>query len=235
MELKELVPEVLRVPGSPQREARRVRGSWRDYLDPAGACHVPTTDLEDYDDGEEEEEDAVVNSGDFEPFSDTCGECEGESDMEGLDLTLFEPAPPAPEEENPGDPCCPRCCMQCVREALMERPGMLPATLYVLTPFDITGESDLPSQAYLTGDSTVALGIDEFTRLSQNLSMSEEQPRARDHFWVAHWLPTSPSPGIGQAVHDYQESVFRGRVGHQGTSTYGRGVQHLVIHSDMSS
>lgn len=32
------------------------------------------------------EEDAV-NSGNFEPLSDSCGE----SDMEGLDLSLFEP------------------------------------------------------------------------------------------------------------------------------------------------
>ena len=109
--------EVLRVPGSPQREVRKVRGSWRDYLDPGVML------------SEEEDEDGCVVSAeaDFEPFSDTCGEGD-ESDLEGLDLTLFEPA---------GSPAsgCPHCCREVAR-----RHGALPGTLYILTTIPPNGK-----------------------------------------------------------------------------------------------
>lgn len=75
--------EVLRRPGSPQLEAQRVRGSWRDYLEPIDPADI----IECADDSSPNE------LGEFEPFSDTCGEFEDESEEElnGLDLALFEP------------------------------------------------------------------------------------------------------------------------------------------------
>ncbi|XP_069688232.1 uncharacterized protein [Periplaneta americana] len=121
--------EVLRVPGSPQREARRVRGSWRDYLDPETST-TPPPQPPALSEEEEEDDDAccvVSAEADFEPFSDTCGEGE-ESDLEGLDLTLFEPA--AAVGGIP--PCCPQCCGHCARE-LARRNGAFPGTLYLLT------------------------------------------------------------------------------------------------------
>lgn len=98
--------EAVRRPGSPQLEVTKVRGSWRDYLDPVEYSDVEvesqaTEDFEltenglGYDDDDDDE--VLIESGDFEPFSDTCGECENDgdetdTDMDGLDLTLFEPA-----------------------------------------------------------------------------------------------------------------------------------------------
>lgn len=88
--------EVLRRPGSPQLEAQRVRGSWRDYLDP-----VEPSELADGTD-----EGSPHELGDFEPFSDTCGEYEDEDteeELEGLDLALFEPG------GYRRGPCCCSC------------------------------------------------------------------------------------------------------------------------------
>jgi len=81
------VVEVLRRPGSPQLNAHRVRGSWRDYLDPLEAPEV----AEGTDESSPHE-----FGGDFEPFSDTCGELEDDEsdddvDFQQLDLALFEP------------------------------------------------------------------------------------------------------------------------------------------------
>jgi hypothetical protein len=121
--------EVLRVPGSPQRDALRVRGSWRDYLDP-GASTTPPSQPSTFSEEEDDDDDAccvVSAEADFEPFSDTCGEGD-ESDLEGLDLTLFEPASAADGIA----PCCPQCCGHCARE-VARRNGALPGTLYILT------------------------------------------------------------------------------------------------------
>lgn len=122
--------EVLRVPGSPQRDALRVRGSWRDYLDP-GSSTTPPPQPPTLSEEEDDDDDAcciVSAEADFEPFSDTCGEGD-ESDLEGLDLTLFEPASAA----NGIGPCCSQCCGHCARE-VARRNGALPGTLYILTP-----------------------------------------------------------------------------------------------------
>lgn len=121
--------EVLRVPGSPQLDARRVRGSWRDYLDPASTPppQPPTLSEEEEDDDDDDACCVVSAEADFEPFSDTCGEGD-ESDLEGLDLTLFEPAAAASVIA----PCCPQCCGHCARE-VARRNGALPGTLYILT------------------------------------------------------------------------------------------------------
>lgn len=90
--------EAIRRPGSPQLEVTKVRGSWRDYLDPIDYSDIDEIDSEsiEYDRYDYDDEDFVLDGCDFEPFSDTCGECENEgdetdTDMEGLDLTLFEP------------------------------------------------------------------------------------------------------------------------------------------------
>ncbi|XP_023708740.1 probable Ras GTPase-activating protein isoform X4 [Cryptotermes secundus] len=122
--------EVLRVPGSPQRDALRVHGSWRDYLDP-GSSTTPPPQPPTLSEEEDEDDDAcciVSAEADFEPFSDTCGEGD-ESDLEGLDLTLFEPASAADGIA----PCCSQCCGHCARE-VARRNGALPGTLYILTP-----------------------------------------------------------------------------------------------------
>lgn len=68
--------------------AARVRGTcWRDYLDP-GLCDSEDDEEEDDNyDGYEDDDDIIDDDGSFEEFSDTCAE----SDMEGLDFTLFEP------------------------------------------------------------------------------------------------------------------------------------------------
>lgn len=61
---------MLRVPGSPQPDVKRVRGSWRDYLDPVpGDWDSCPTDSEE----------------EFEPFS--------EDELSDMDLALFEPGP----------------------------------------------------------------------------------------------------------------------------------------------
>ncbi|KAJ9574040.1 hypothetical protein L9F63_008566, partial [Diploptera punctata] len=85
----------------------------------------------------EEEEDVVSTEVDFEPFSDTCGEGD-ESDLEGLDLTLFEPATGSAAGRLV--PCCPHCCGHCATE-VARRNGALPGTLYLLTspPEQVSG------------------------------------------------------------------------------------------------
>lgn len=104
--------EAIRRPGSPQLEVTKVRGSWRDYLDPIDYSEEEDVDYDligcghfGYDDGE-----IGVDGFEFEPFSDTCGECENEgedsdTDMEGLDLTLFEPVR--------SSEMCKQCCCPC--------------------------------------------------------------------------------------------------------------------------
>ena len=119
----------MRVPGSPQRDARKVRGSWRDYLDPDSTT-PPTPQPPIHSEDDDDDDDAcciVTTEADFEPFSDTCGEGD-ESDLEGLDLTLFEPAAVA----SGISPCCPQCCGHCARE-VARRNGAFPGTLYMLT------------------------------------------------------------------------------------------------------
>jgi hypothetical protein len=136
--------EVLRVPGSPQRDVRRVRGSWRDYLDPGTSTtpppQQPTLSEEEEDDDDDDACCVVSAEADFEPFSDTCGEGD-ESDLEGLDLTLFEPAAAA----NGIAPCCPQCCGHCARE-VAHRNGALPGTLYILTPLQGSVTGKCPQQ-----------------------------------------------------------------------------------------
>lgn len=113
--------EAIRRPGSPQLEVTKVRGSWRDYLDPVeySDLDVDSQLAEDFDLGEQDyydyeydDDELIVESGEFEPFSDTCGEYENDgdetdTDMEGLDLALFEPAG---EEDRRR---CRRCCCSC--------------------------------------------------------------------------------------------------------------------------
>lgn len=117
--------EILRVPGSPQRDARKVRGSWRDYLDPDSTTPPhPQPSIHSEDDDDDDDACCIVSTeADFEPFSDTCGEGD-ESDLEGLDLTLFEPA----ATPNGISLCCPQCYGHGARN------GALPGTLYMLTP-----------------------------------------------------------------------------------------------------
>ncbi|XP_054273191.1 ras GTPase-activating protein raskol isoform X2 [Macrosteles quadrilineatus] len=74
--------EVLRKPGSPQPEARKVRGSWRDYLDP----------------GPPDWENSLSDSSEFEPFS--------EDELSDMDLTLFEPV------AHECSLCCDECSKQ---------------------------------------------------------------------------------------------------------------------------
>lgn len=64
--------EVLRVPGNPQPEAQKVRGSWRDYLDPTPPDWTDTDCR------------CLTDSSEFEPFSD--------DELSDMDLALFEPA-----------------------------------------------------------------------------------------------------------------------------------------------
>lgn len=106
--------EAIRRPGSPQLDVTKVRGSWRDYLDPVdySDVDVESQTTEDFELNENgfmgyDDEEILTENGDFEPFSDTCGECENEgdetdTDMEGLDLALFEPANDLRR--------CKRCC-----------------------------------------------------------------------------------------------------------------------------
>ncbi|KAL0275728.1 UNVERIFIED_CONTAM: hypothetical protein PYX00_003500 [Menopon gallinae] len=101
--------EAIRRPGSPQLEVTKVRGSWRDYLDPVeySDLDVDSQLAEDFDLGEHEYYD-------YEYDDDTCGECENDgdetdTDMEGLDLALFEPA------GDGGRRRCRRCCCSCLR------------------------------------------------------------------------------------------------------------------------
>ncbi|XP_060834528.1 ras GTPase-activating protein raskol-like isoform X2 [Rhopalosiphum padi] len=76
--------EELRVPGSPQPYARRVRGSWRDYLDPpddgVDLVHDPyvydeSYDDEDDDDVDDEEEDSYDDSYDDDDDRDEDCSC----------------------------------------------------------------------------------------------------------------------------------------------------------------
>lgn len=138
------------MPGSPQRDARRVRGSWRDYLDPGSTTSStpppqPPILSEEEDDDDDDACCVVSAEADFEPFSDTCGEGD-ESDLEGLDLTLFEPAVAASVIA----PCCPQCCGHCARE-VARRNGALPGTLYILTPVQGAANGKHPQQKTLQG------------------------------------------------------------------------------------
>lgn len=105
--------EVLRVPGSPQPEAKRVRGSWRDYLDP----------------GPPDWENSLSDSSEFEPFS--------EDELSDMDLTLFEPGPPEPHCQAE----CALCCEQCVKQRhAARRLAIPPANLFILKPVPPYGE-----------------------------------------------------------------------------------------------
>ncbi|KAG8317817.1 hypothetical protein J6590_018211 [Homalodisca vitripennis] len=98
-------PEVLRVPGSPQLEARRVRGSWRDYLDPVSPDWDPDCAC-------------LSDSSEFEPFS--------EDELSDMDLALFEPGPPSDSRA--------LCCAQCRSQRYAARRlAIPPANLYMLT------------------------------------------------------------------------------------------------------
>ncbi|KAK6641233.1 hypothetical protein RUM44_012942 [Polyplax serrata] len=106
--------EAIRRPGSPQLEVTKVRGSWRDYLDPVEYSDVDYlyNGFIEYDFGyhfEYDEDECDMDACDFEPFSDTCEDCENEgghsdTDMESLDLTLFEP-----NQSETTQHCCCQC------------------------------------------------------------------------------------------------------------------------------
>ncbi|KAL1138999.1 hypothetical protein AAG570_009060 [Ranatra chinensis] len=100
---------VLRVPGSPQPEASRVRGSWRDYLvdDPPWASGGDSSS-----DGDGEE---------FEPFSEDDDVADT---MSTLDLSLFEPRPKTG--------ACRLCCVHCRKNLHYHRPPHLQSNMFML-------------------------------------------------------------------------------------------------------
>lgn len=151
---------ILRIPGSVQPEGVKVRGTWRDYLD-SDLVHT----MEIVDDSEEgfvddsegfcpSVTDGNVSNGDvtyfdsseFEPFSEDAES--SSSDMEGLDLSLFEtpnkkrgaaknmrsasvcpcacrcpnpgPSPDCPEVCEEEQTVCSLCCVQCQKERRVE-------------------------------------------------------------------------------------------------------------------
>lgn len=123
--------EVLRVPGSPQPEARRVRGSWRDYLDPAEDARIvrdllEPPRLEYFDSSNGDTECLSCDSSEFEPFSE-------DDELSDMDLALFEPGPAGTSEEE----TCARCCANCLKqreETPTRKYTMPPPNLYILTP-----------------------------------------------------------------------------------------------------
>ena len=119
--------EAIRRPGSPQLDVTKVRGSWRDYLDPIDYSDIDEIESDflefNHFESYEDDEEFIMDSFDFEPFSDTCGECDNEgeetdTDMEGLDLTLFEPI-------KSSDKCKHNCCCSCINNAVKGDCGYL--------------------------------------------------------------------------------------------------------------
>ncbi|XP_052130467.1 uncharacterized protein LOC127751266 [Frankliniella occidentalis] len=135
-------------------------GTWRDHLVadvPLVSSPAPSTRRISSERGnrnsEEDEDDEdiadleLLSAGDemvFEPFSDTCGECEcdedggghaADVDLDGLDLALFEPAP-----SEDSSSVCSACCCRCREEEDGEDeddPGLASAVsgslLYIFT------------------------------------------------------------------------------------------------------
>lgn len=124
-EVNVIMTEVLRVPGSPQPDARRVRGSWRDYLDPAADARIVRDCLERRDFFEVPDTECLsCDSSEFEPFS--------EDELSDMDLTLFEPGPNVSEDD-----ACTLCCSQCQKQRIAARRIAIPsANIYMLTPTD---------------------------------------------------------------------------------------------------